>query len=152
MEGVRTCPKCGVVPQSPNPNLRTRCVRCDRRLVLTPRVTEVHRHGEPFFDRHLTPGSAIFPPYAAMVLARFHQASGEYGETWRLRPLDDIAGEAGEEGLDVGGWTMLIQERLQEVPADVRPVVAALIADMIAEGARVTAKARTIQALLRHTA
>lgn len=50
-----TCPKCGVVPQSPNPNLQRVCVRCGR--MLTPSVTEITRAGH-----HAPLGGSLHAP------------------------------------------------------------------------------------------
>ena len=144
------CPRCGPTHEPQDPRKAGTCVRCGR--MLTPDVHETHRHGEPFFDRHLKPAAAIFPPYAAMVLARFHVASREYGDTWRHRPLPGIVAEVSEEGLDVGGWIMLLAERLDELPPEIRGEVAALVAEQVADGARITARSRRSAALIARAA
>lgn len=144
------CPACGPVQPAANPRMERVCPRCGRDAVLTPRVTEVHRQGEPFFDRHLKPGTQIHPAYAAMVLERYHQASREYGQSWRHKPLAAFADEAAEEGLDVGGWLMLLAERLDELPPEARLEAQELVAVLIADGARVAARARRLSALIRH--
>lgn len=148
---VSVCVKCGPVSPAANPRLADTCPRCGREM-LSPRVTETSRAGEPntHLERHLHPAGMTWGPYPSAVMARYHAAHVEYGDSWRTRPLASFADEAAEEGLDIGGWLMLLAERVGELPVDAQAEISSLLNELVVDGARVASRARRLSALVRH--
>lgn len=95
-------------------------------------------------------GRAVHPRYPEAVMARHRAAADEYGETWRYRDLAALCAEVREEGLDVGGWAMLVGARLDELTPEVRAEVAPLIRELVLLGARSASLAATVQAKIAH--
>lgn len=95
-------------------------------------------------------GRAVHPRYPEAVMARHRHAAAEYGDTWRYRDLGALCGEAREEGLDVGGWIMLVGARLDELTPELRAEVAPMIRELVLLGARAATLAATVQAKIGH--
>lgn len=83
-------------------------------------------------------------------MARHRHAAAEYGTTWLHRDLVDLCAEVGEEGLDVGGWAMLVGARLSELTPEVRAEVAPMIREAIQHGARAASLAARVRAKIQH--
>ena len=130
-----------------DPRKQGTCVRCGRPIPPPPPAARPRRVNPA---RWLETARGILPTYPARVMARHQQAAAEYGDSWRTRPLVDLAAEPPEEGLDIGGWPMLIGERLDELDPAVRGEAAALVESLIRQGAQVTATADRLAALIAH--
>lgn len=83
-------------------------------------------------------------------MARHRHAAAEYGTTWLHRDLADLCAEVGEEGLDVGGWAMLVGARLEELTPEVRAEVTPMIRELVSLGARSASLAARVRAKIAH--
>lgn len=100
--------------------------------------------------RWLETARAVHPRYPEAVMARHRAAATEYGDTWRSRPMPVLAAEVREEGLDVGGWAMLVGARLDELTPELRAEVTPMVLELVSLGARSASLAARLQAKLQH--
>jgi hypothetical protein len=51
--------------------------------------------------------------YVNRVLNRLNKGAAEYDDSWSKRPVSELLEELGEEGDDLGGWSVLAAQVLQ---------------------------------------
>lgn len=79
-------------------------------------------------------------PWAAAVLARLAAHDEDFGTSDRWASLTELCREVAEEGLDLGGWTVLIAESLDgrpELSPRQRDILRALLLRIARHGAQV---------------
>ena len=91
------CRKCGIALPPEEPPERIVRSRDWEELFLTGAA---HKAG-------LEPG-----PWLNDVRDRMDRAQAQYGDSWATRPLRALVEEVDEEGMDLGGWSSLIGQRL----------------------------------------
>lgn len=101
------------------------------------------REWEEFFLDGAARRAGIAPDlWTPEVRDRMDAAERQYGNTWATRPMRELVAEMDEEGMDLGGWSALVGQRLY---TDKDPEVISAVLTRLREVAALGARERLLR-------
>lgn len=133
---MKVCPGCGgTVASREHEN---DCVRCGLHMHDEEKPVRSREWEQMFLDSAARLGGLAPDLWTQEVRDRMDKSEKDYGDTWATRRLWELVKELDEEGMDLGGWSALIGQRLypSHLHADTIEAALTLLREIASLGAR----------------